>query len=79
MGRQTAEEKIKERVSALSTSTNKDTADIPVVFICRQGNDSQMVVHECKDCFRTMNMTLLDIKGGLHAWARNIDPDFPVY
>ena len=74
-----AAEKIKDRVSELSRSTNKDTTDIPVVFVCRQGNDSQVVVNECKDSFRTLNMTLLDIKGGLHAWAKHIDPDFPVY
>ena len=73
------ENKIKERVSELSRSTSMDTVDIPVVFVCRQGNDSQVVVNERKDFFSKLDMTLLDIKGGLHAWAKHIDPDFPVY
>ncbi|XP_022832375.1 adenylyltransferase and sulfurtransferase MOCS3 isoform X2 [Spodoptera litura] len=51
-----------------------------VIFICRRGNDSQIAAklvldrlpeaHRCK---------VKDMTGGLHAWAEQVDNNFPVY
>jgi adenylyltransferase/sulfurtransferase len=48
-----------------------------VFVVCRRGNDSQLAVRELKQKFD--NIEIKDIRGGLHAWARHINTDFPVY
>ncbi|KAH0833159.1 Rhodanese-like domain-containing protein [Lanmaoa asiatica] len=48
-----------------------------IVVLCRLGNDSQIAA----DALREFN-SLLDVKdviGGLRAWAKDVDPQFPVY
>ncbi len=49
-----------------------------VVFLCRRGNDSQRAVNKAKKIL-DRRVKLADVAGGLHAWARDIDNDFPVY
>ncbi|KAH7884571.1 hypothetical protein F5I97DRAFT_1929417 [Phlebopus sp. FC_14] len=46
-------------------------------IICRLGNDSQIAA----DALRAIDSSLdiKDIIGGLRAWSRDIDPQFPVY
>lgn len=51
-------------------------SDLPVYVVCRRGNDSQLAVKHLKSVGK---QTVKDIVGGLHAWAREIDPLFPVY
>ncbi|KAL0275716.1 UNVERIFIED_CONTAM: hypothetical protein PYX00_003496 [Menopon gallinae] len=51
--------------------------DIPVFVVCRRGNDSQKAVLELEKHLK--DTVIKDIVGGLHAWAKEIDPDFPVY
>ena len=53
------------------------TFSISVYVLCRRGNDSQIVVRKLKQHFK--DSEIKDIKGGLHAWAREIDENFPVY
>lgn len=48
-----------------------------VFVVCRRGNDSQKAVIEIEKQLK--GVIIKDIVGGLHAWAREIDPDFPVY
>lgn len=50
---------------------------ILVCVICRRGNDSQRGVIKLKETFKQIH--LCDLKGGLHAWARDLDESFPVY
>ena len=71
-------EQIKEKVSTLS-NTNSDSKDIPVVFVCRRGNDSQIAVNTLKEKLKDEAVTLTDITGGLTSWSKKIDPDFPTY
>lgn len=45
--------------------------------VCRLGNDSQLAV----DVLRNAGMAgiVKDLVGGLRAWAKDVDRDFPVY
>ncbi|KIJ23452.1 hypothetical protein M422DRAFT_56831 [Sphaerobolus stellatus SS14] len=46
--------------------------------VCRLGNDSQIAA----DALRSVaseNQKIQDLIGGLRAWSRDVDPEFPVY
>lgn len=44
--------------------------------VCRLGNDSQIAV----DAIHELHAGIVkDLIGGLRAWARDVDPHFPVY
>ena len=43
----------------------------------RRGNDSQEGVREVKKLLPEGDV--FDIVGGLHAWAKTVDNDFPIY
>jgi adenylyltransferase and sulfurtransferase len=47
-----------------------------VFVVCRRGNDSQLAV---KFLAEKMNIKSKDLVGGLHAWTRSIDENFPIY
>jgi len=49
----------------------------PIYMICRRGNDSQEGVREVKKLLPEVNA--FDIVGGLHAWAKTVNNDFPIY
>ncbi|XP_046567076.1 sulfur carrier protein adenylyltransferase-like [Haliotis rubra] len=69
-------ERLKASIKKQSTS---DNSPVSVVLVCRRGNDSQNAVRSLQDSLSDCNVTLKDIRGGLHAWARQVDKDFPVY
>ena len=52
---------------------------LPVVLVCRRGNDSQIAVRTLQEKLQDTNVTLKDIQGGLTAWAKQVDKNFPVY
>uniref|UniRef100_A0A182QNA0 Adenylyltransferase and sulfurtransferase MOCS3 homolog n=1 Tax=Anopheles farauti TaxID=69004 RepID=A0A182QNA0_9DIPT len=53
---------------------------LPVYVVCRRGNDSQVAVQHLTALFRQHNLPApRDLIGGLHAWAKTIDPNFPIY
>lgn len=54
-----------------------ETKELPVVVVCRRGNDSQIAVQHMNNRFP--EHSIRDLKGGLHAWTEIIDPDFPIY
>ena len=59
--------------------------------LCRQGNDSQKAVKLLREKFqditecnmehdqKSLDVVFKDIAGGLYAWAKHIDSEFPVY
>lgn len=51
---------------------------IPVFCLCRRGNDSQKAVKYLQQALKGFAEPK-DIIGGLHAWAKDINNDFPVY
>ena len=65
--------KIRKTREKLSTSYDKT----PVYFICRFGNDSQLAMHQL--CETASDLQARDVRGGLDAWRREVDPRFPEY
>ncbi|XP_060073265.1 adenylyltransferase and sulfurtransferase MOCS3-like [Ylistrum balloti] len=59
----------------LKTSDEKPA----VIVVCRRGNDSQIAVKTLLKCFKDSEVDIKDIRGGLYAWAKHIDTNFPVY
>ncbi|XP_015512629.1 adenylyltransferase and sulfurtransferase MOCS3 [Neodiprion lecontei] len=57
---------------------NGDTR-IDVIVICRRGNDSQKAVKILKGLINDEAVNIRDVIGGIHAWAKNVDPTFPIY
>lgn len=51
--------------------------DRPVVVICHHGFRSAQAIQYLSHRFNFTN--LLNLKGGVHAWATQIDPTMPVY
>lgn len=51
--------------------------DAPVVVICHHGFRSAQAIQYLTQRFNFTN--LVNLKGGLHAWATQIDPTMPVY
>lgn len=48
-----------------------------ILVLCRLGNDSQIAA----DALRELNPSfdVKDVIGGLRAWTKYVDPQFPVY
>lgn len=55
--------------------------DSPIYVVCRFGNDSQLAVRKLKELGydRCGDRWIGDIKGGLKAWKRDVDPSWPEY
>lgn len=52
----------------------------PVVFLCRRGNDSQIAARMLLQKIpEDQKWKVKDLAGGLHAWARDVDVNFPIY
>jgi adenylyltransferase/sulfurtransferase len=47
-----------------------------IIVICRRGNDSQLAVELLRE---NGYLDSVDITGGLESWARDVDPEFPMY
>ncbi|PAA84720.1 hypothetical protein BOX15_Mlig022145g1 [Macrostomum lignano] len=52
---------------------------LPVYVICRRGNDSQVAVRILQEQLADRPCRLIDIAGGLTAWAAQVDREFPIY
>lgn len=68
--------KLLENSEELKTVLKGD--NIPVIFYCRRGNDSQLAVHHFIKCKPKM-LAVKDIIGGLYAWNHYVDDQFPLY
>lgn len=57
------------------------TAD-EVYFVCRRGNDSLIAANALREHFDKSGKNgpiVSDVRGGLVAWSKEVDPEFPVY
>ena len=85
-------ERLKEGREEDAALLQRDGKGRPVYMICRfkelkhiqlscmvsrRGNDSQEGVREVMKLLPEVDVR--DIVGGLHAWAKTIDKDFPIY
>ncbi|KAF8698094.1 hypothetical protein HU200_035607 [Digitaria exilis] len=71
---------LEEKLPVLETSLKERAAasgkEPSLVVLCRRGNDSQRAVKLLRE---KGFASAKDIIGGLQAWGRDVDPDFPVY
>lgn len=58
-------------------NVEKISKDKPVIFYCRHGAMSQIVVQALEARFDFSN--LFQLKGGIIAWADEIDPSLTLY
>lgn len=68
-------EQLDNELGSLEQKLAKNTE---VVVICRRGNDSQLAVEKLRQAW-SETVKVRDVRGGLEAWARTVDPDFPTY
>ncbi|KAH9972728.1 hypothetical protein BGW80DRAFT_1474576 [Lactifluus volemus] len=47
--------------------------------VCRLGNDSQIAAEALRDAQPNTACVIKDLVGGLRAWSRDVDPEFPLY
>ncbi|KAH8305416.1 hypothetical protein KR018_002823, partial [Drosophila ironensis] len=58
-------------------ATELQDKTLPIIMVCRRGNDSQIAVQHVRNRFPEHSVR--DLVGGLHAWAEYVDANFPVY
>ncbi|XP_076311697.1 ubiquitin-like activating enzyme 4 isoform X3 [Tachypleus tridentatus] len=56
-----------------------DNKNKQVFVICRRGNNSQRAVQLLEPKLADLNVNIRDIKGGIQAWAEEVDTTFPIY
>jgi len=66
-----------QKAASLARSTEGEP--VPVICVCRLGNDSQLAVKRLKSRLHGEGFDVKDIMGGLNAWSTQIDPEFPTY
>ncbi|XP_016839633.1 adenylyltransferase and sulfurtransferase MOCS3 [Nasonia vitripennis] len=67
-------------LATIKKELDKAGSEVSDIFVlCRRGNDSQKAVRILKDSLSNHDVQIKDIAGGIHAWTRNIDPEFPIY
>lgn len=68
-----------DELSATIDSVSESSNTVPVICVCRRGNDSQLAVQKIKQELSSKNVVIKDISGGLTSWAKTVDPEFPTY
>ncbi|MDX5419882.1 MAG: rhodanese [Hymenobacteraceae bacterium] len=61
----------------LHRQANRIRRDVPVVVICHHGFRSAQAINYLSQRLGYDN--LLNLKGGIHAWATQVDPSMAVY
>ncbi|MFD2246122.1 rhodanese-like domain-containing protein [Pontibacter ruber] len=61
----------------LPKQANRIRRDVPVVLICHHGFRSAQAINYLTQRLGYEN--LLNLKGGIHAWATQVDPTMRVY
>jgi len=56
-----------------------DHLPLPLFVVCRRGNDSQLAVRKFQSIFSDVSVNVQDIIGGLTAWSKDVDENFPIY
>lgn len=64
-------------VGSVLNQSDKIARDKPVIFYCRSGSRSGAIIHELEKRFGFTN--LFNLKGGLIAYALEVDNSLPTY
>lgn len=67
-----------ERIRDLVKDRSAD-GDNEVYVLCRRGNDSQRAIRYLKEKLSDLPIKFINVRGGLHAYSKHIDPSFPDY
>lgn len=53
----------------------------PIITVCRRGNNSQIAVTKIEEYLQNVGVDkpVIDIIGGVTAWSKDVDPNFPIY
>ena len=69
-----------DKLESLGGKYGQGDTSPKIVFVCHRGNDSQIAVqHVLKTLDPSRRQQILDIIGGLTAWSKKVDKEFPVY
>ena len=68
-----------DQLSASIDTVSQSSEQVPIICVCRRGNDSQLAVQKVRQELSDHRAVIKDIKGGLTAWAKSVDPNFPTY
>jgi adenylyltransferase/sulfurtransferase len=74
-----ASEQVVEQLKESITKSCSNDNDFPVFVVCRRGNDSQKGVLALRKSLSGLRVSVKDVIGGLHRWAKDVDPSFPIY
>ena len=64
-------------LAEIPKQVNKIPQDKSVILICHHGFRSAQALQYLQQRYGYQN--LLNLKGGIHAWAEQADPDMPMY
>lgn len=69
--------------SSPTSSSTTSTLSSPIYLVCRRGNDSLLAARALSRHLATQaqapQVKLVDVMGGLTAWSRDVDANFPLY
>ncbi|KDR82398.1 hypothetical protein GALMADRAFT_237684 [Galerina marginata CBS 339.88] len=71
-----------DELVANPTAHLMDDSVVETYILCRLGNDSQVAAEALRGVAKRSggpNVTIKDVVGGLRAWAKDVDANFPVY
>ncbi|KXS14354.1 adenylyltransferase [Gonapodya prolifera JEL478] len=71
-------DELESRLSEVEEAVHAGQGELPVYCICRRGNDSQLAVQHIRTKFPSLAV-VKDVEGGLEAWRRKVDPEWPEY
>lgn len=74
-------EQIRDVLMAAKDKAGLKQQDLPSIYaVCRRGNDSQRAVQLLLNRLQEKDKPdMFDLRGGLQAWSKEVDPDFPIY
>lgn len=77
----TTRDELVEKLQSYCQGDSQPDKTIPsLVFVCQRGNDSQLAVNHVNKTVQECDVgKVLDIHGGLEAWAKTVDQSFPRY
>ncbi|KAK4689810.1 hypothetical protein P7C73_g288, partial [Tremellales sp. Uapishka_1] len=66
-------------LSAILSSPTALPSNKEIIIICRKGNDSQLAAAKLRSTLTSAGPKIRDVRGGLVAWSKEVDSDFPIY
>jgi adenylyltransferase and sulfurtransferase len=68
-----------QKLDTLGQVFENAEVDAPLYLLCKNGNDSQIAVQRFKELGIAKGRWIGDVRGGLSAWRKEVDDEFPSY